>query len=207
MTVRNTKSKVDDLFTLSDIVRLFMVVKRSTLIDDRRETDGEHTLHLQFLAVAYAAKYKPDLDIGKVALYCMVHDLVEVYAGDTPTLMASKNEMSTKEALESAALERLKKELGDTWEFIVQLLVEYESLNDDESRYVRTFDKCDPGFSHYNNKGKSLASLGVNTLDKFRKANDSTRKRMAAYASKHGDVMDVREELQKRIATKVYPDV
>src|SRR3990167_1202516 len=154
MTEQNTKQTVNDLFILSDIVYAFMNIQRRSVIEGRRETDAEHTLHLQFLAVAYAARYRQNLDIGKVALYAMVHDLVEVYAGDTPTLNASADAMIAKEILEAEALLRLKEELGGKWNFIVELLDSYELLADDESRFVRTFDKCDPAFTHYKNRGE-----------------------------------------------------
>lgn len=207
MTEQNTKQAVDDLFVLSDIVYSFMNIQRKTVIHGRRETDGEHTLHLQFLAVAYAARYHPELNVGKVALYCMIHDLVEVYAGDTPTLVASADEMIAKDRRETEALERLKQELGGKWDFIVEQLEAYELLTDNESRYVRTFDKCDPGFTHYNNKGEVLQELGIDTIGKFHQANNSTKSRMASYATEFDDVVAVREELQSRVAEVAYSDV
>jgi 5'-deoxynucleotidase YfbR-like HD superfamily hydrolase len=207
MTEQNTKQTVNDLFILSDIVYAFMNIQRRSVIEGRRETDGEHTLHLQFLAVAYAARYHQELDIGRVALYAMVHDLVEVYAGDTPTLNASVDAMIAKETLEAKALLRLKRELGGKWNFIVELLDDYELLVDDESRFVRTFDKCDPAFTHYKNRGEVLRDLGINTIDKFQIANNKTKLRMAPYAEKFDDVVAVREELQERIAEVAYSDV
>jgi len=207
MTDQNTKKTVDDLFVLSDIIYAFMNIQRKTVIHGRRETDGEHTLHLQFLAVAYAARYHPDLDIGKVALYCMVHDLVEVYAGDMPTLAASAEDMAVKEEREANALSRLKEELGEKWAFIIELLEAYESLSDNESCYVRTFDKCDPGFTHYNNRGKVLRELGIDTIDKFQAANYATKARMASYCDNFTDVVMVREALQERVAEVTYSDV
>jgi 5'-deoxynucleotidase YfbR-like HD superfamily hydrolase len=41
---------------------------------------------LGLIACAFAAAHLPDLDVGLIAQYALVHDLVEVYAGDTPTL-------------------------------------------------------------------------------------------------------------------------
>jgi putative hydrolases of HD superfamily len=207
MTKQNTKQAVDDLFTLSDIVYIFMNIQRKTVIHGRRETDGEHTLHLQFLAVAYASRYHPNLDIGKVALYSMIHDLVEVYAGDTPTLTASAEEMIAKVELEANALARLKGELDGKWDFIIKLLEDYELLTDDESCYVRTFDKCDPAFTHYRNRGEVLRELGIDTIDKFQSANHATEQRMTSYSGNYSDVIVVREELQSRVAEVAYPDV
>ena len=80
MTEQNTKQTVNDLFILSDIVYAFMNIQRRSVIEGRRETDGEHTLHLQFLAVAYAARYRQNLDIGKVALF-LASDMASYITG------------------------------------------------------------------------------------------------------------------------------
>ena len=62
MTSRNTKEKkadtsmeivADELMALAHIVDRFMDVPRATMRHDRAETDGEHTLRLQFIAVSY----------------------------------------------------------------------------------------------------------------------------------------------------------
>ncbi len=201
------KDRVESLLMLSGIVNQFIDVKRATLRNGRYETDGEHTLHLQSLAVAYAAEYHPDLELGKVSLYALVHDFIEVYAGDTNSLKATAKEIAAKTLRERAALNRLRNELGASWPSWVNLIEKYELLIDKEARFIKTFDKCDPGFSHLESKGKVLLALGVVSRDMYESHNTVVLDRMGQYAGEFPDVLAIREELQSRIASVLYGDV
>lgn len=207
MTRQNINKTTDDLAALSRVVRRFIEIKRATLIDHRHETDGEHTLHLQFLAVAYAAQFHPELDLGKISLYCMVHDFVEVYAGDTPTLTTSEEVMDSKNKREERALERLKNEFKDSWFELIELVEQYESGADMEAKFVRTLDKCDPGFTHLENQGEALRALGIDTLDKFHTVDKAVEYRMMSYSEGYPDVMAIREEIARRIAQVAFNTV
>ncbi|HEU5122195.1 MAG TPA: HD domain-containing protein [Candidatus Saccharimonadales bacterium] len=122
------EARTDDLLILSRVVNRFMEVKRVTVREGRFETDGEHTLHLQFLAVAYAARYHPELDLGKVGLYGLVHDFIEAYAGDVNSLKATAEDIARKALVEKVALNRLENELGEAWPDFISLIKRYEEL-------------------------------------------------------------------------------
>lgn len=64
------EARVDNLLHFSGIVNRFMNVLRATIRGDHQETDGEHSLHLQFIATSYAAKYHPELDCRQSFLVC-----------------------------------------------------------------------------------------------------------------------------------------
>ena len=200
-------NRVDDLMALSHVVNKFIDVKRATMRGDRHETDGEHTLHLQYVSVAYAAKYHPDLDIGKVSLYGLVHDFVEVYAGDVNSLNATPDMLARKTISERAAFDRLEVELGDQWPQFVSHIEEYESLATKEARFVKCFDKCDPSFTHYENAGSALLKMGVVDREEFHVLCAAVRERMSNYAHEFPDVMAVREELLQRVADATYTPV
>lgn len=200
------ESRVDDLLALSDVVNKFIGVKRATIRQNRPETDGEHTVHLQFLAVAYAARYHPELDIGKVALYALVHDFVEVYAGDVNSLNATPEVLAQKALTEAVAFERLRQELGEAWPELIEAVERYESLADPEACFVKGFDKCDPSFTHYDNGGEALRRMGIQTRQEFEGMSAEVRQRMA-YAEAFPDVLAVREELLDRVATTAYTTV
>jgi putative hydrolases of HD superfamily len=203
----STKVRTDNLLQLSALVKKFMTIKRATIMDGRFETDGEHTLHLQMLAVSYAAEYHPELDTGKIALYCMVHDFVEVYANDTATLTASHDQISEKYAREAAALVLLEKELEDIWPYFISLMQSYETLADPEARFVRCFDKCDPAFSHLANRGEALIRLGVLDKKEYTRLNSVVKKRIEHYSDGFEDVLKIRGELQDRVADRAYGTV
>lgn len=207
MTKQNISRRVDTLMGLSTIVRSFMAIKRATIVDGRYESDGEHTLHLQFLAVSYAARYHPSLDVGLVSLYALVHDFVEVYAKDTPTLLADADALKQKVHREEQALLRLQGELGADWSYFIKLVTDYELLLDPEARFVRCFDKCDPVFSHFHNRGEALRKLGIYDEATYRAANEVVKKRILRYSGEFEDVLLLREELEDRVVKTAYPAV
>lgn len=199
--------RVDDLIALSTIVNKFIEVKRATLRDSRPETDGEHTLHLQFIAVAYASRYHPELDAGKIALYALIHDFVEVYAGDVNSLSATDEELVIKVLTERAALARLSSELGEIWPRFVDVVHTYEELKDSEACFVKSFDKCDPSFTHINNRGEALLGMDITTREELEVMTKRVVKRMDAYNGAFPGVMAIRHELLSRVANVTYPPV
>lgn len=107
-----------------------------------RENDTEHSFHLAISAVELAANYYPELDVGLVAQYSLVHDLPESYSGDVWTLGISEEDRVKKELAEKKATERLLKELPP---HTAQLLKRYEKQTEPEARFVRFIDKLTPG--------------------------------------------------------------
>jgi len=77
-----------DVVRLGQLALAFGRVNRITRHEDGTtpESDTDHTVMLGLIACALAERWYPHLDRGLVAQYALVHDLVEVYAGDTPTL-------------------------------------------------------------------------------------------------------------------------
>ena len=106
-----------------------------------RETDVEHSFHLALSAIELAADFYPELDIGLVSQFSLVHDLPEVYAGDVWTFEISDEDRAKKEAAEAKATERLMKELPP---YTAQLLKRYEEQTEPEARFVRFVDKLLP---------------------------------------------------------------
>jgi 5'-deoxynucleotidase YfbR-like HD superfamily hydrolase len=105
----------------------------------RHENNAEHSWSVALFASALAPQVDPKLDIGKVCQYAIVHDLLEVYAGDTSNF-ASKADLATKELREEAALRRLSEEpLALPW--IAETLQAYERQDSDEAQFVKSVDK------------------------------------------------------------------
>lgn len=132
--------------TLARIALAFGRVERATRHEDglRPETDTDHTVMLGLVACELAPF---ELDQTKVAAFSLVHDLVEVYAGDAQTLVISADERAAKKAREEAAQARLTRELGPgSW--IAGLLATYEAQQEPEARFVRLVDKILPKLTH-----------------------------------------------------------
>lgn len=177
-------------------------VKRRTITGRGEwESDAEHATHLSALALPYAAEHYPALDQGKVAMYCLIHDILEAYTGDVPTLGISAEAHSQKQAAEAQALEALKKDYGRTHPTLVAVIESYEQLEDTEARYVKTFDKLDPSFTTFENSGASLLRFHrYRSADEYLSACDQTTQRMAGYAHDFPELMQDRLELLERVA-------
>jgi 5'-deoxynucleotidase YfbR-like HD superfamily hydrolase len=79
------------------------------------------------------------LDVGLVCQFAVVHDLVEVYAGDTPNF-ATEKLRAAKDAREREALDKLKREFADL-PWIIDTIVAYEEQSVPEAHFVRSLDK------------------------------------------------------------------
>jgi 5'-deoxynucleotidase YfbR-like HD superfamily hydrolase len=208
MTLQNTKftdaplkTRIVMLSQLSDLYSAFMKVERATYRDGRPETDGEHTLHAMFLAVAYTAQYHPEFDPGEVALLMMIHDLDEVYAGDVNSLTADAEGMHQKEMDEARDRDRLRVELGDA-PFILSLLERYWAQEESIVRYVRAFEKFDPSFSHRRDGGVAIQAMGITTREQYQELDVRSVERMASYAP--ADIVGIRRLLGIEVAEATF---
>lgn len=132
-------------------------VERLTRHEDgiRPETDSDHTVMLGLIACELAPDH---LCRNKVAAFSNVHDIDEVYGGDTPTLVTSQQVMKEKKTKEDAASIRLAAELGeDSW--IVRTLEVYKQQREPEARFVRLMDKVLPKLTHSLNRCAAVKNL------------------------------------------------
>ena len=106
---------VSALLDVAELTLKFSRVPRATRHEDgiRVETDSDHTVMLTVLACAYAARYAPHLDVGKIAQFAAVHDLVEAHAGDVQSLGMSADTRRLKELAEHEALVRIDHRLAE----------------------------------------------------------------------------------------------
>ncbi len=145
----------ESLRKLGELTLKLGEVNRATRFPDgvRLESDTDHTVMLGLVACAYAAKDAPHLDLGKIAQFSLVHDLIEAYAGDTDTFGMHKDEdkKRAKEEREANAMRRIEEEF-DTLPWLSTTIHEYESLSTPEARFVKTMDKTLPKVTHsFNN--------------------------------------------------------
>lgn len=116
--------------------------------EDRLENDTEHSYQLTMAAWYIMDVYKLDLDRDLVIRYCLVHDLVEVYAGDTYIYSQDKEHFESKSQREMAALLRIQKEFPE-FPDMLQLMERYEHKCDKESLFVYALDKIIPVMNMY----------------------------------------------------------
>ncbi len=151
--------KMDNLQKLLSFIKLtqdFRNIERQVIFKktNQRENDIEHSYQLAMAAWYLADSRKLDLNINLLLKYALVHDLVEIYAGDTP--MHSKDEVyvQSKEQREKLAREKLKSEIVEFYE--VHALIEaYEEKKDKESKFIYALDKLLPPLNIYLEGGHS----------------------------------------------------
>jgi len=140
------KPTAADLQSLAaEVILPFYCIQREVPLHLRGlsyENDAEHSWSLALLACALAPHVDTGLDIGKVAQYATVHDLTELYAGDTSNF-AADHKKASKEKREAKALHRLRSELT-AFPWIIDTLVSYEAQDTNEALFVRSVDKIIP---------------------------------------------------------------
>ncbi len=140
----NLNQVTDDLITLyKKLLVPFMKIRRDMPFPaeaHRAETDGEHAFTLAMVALSLNEKLELNFDHAKISKYALVHDLVEVHAGDV-SVKASHSDHESKEQREKEALEVIKQDFSSSFPWIHQTIEAYEAREDDESKFVYVTDK------------------------------------------------------------------
>jgi len=151
-----TPEAIQAIIDLGKLVLTFGTVNRVTCHPDgvTPESDTDHTVMLGLVACAFAERFAPELDRGRIAEFALVHDLVEVYAGDTATArIMTDTDHADKEEREMAALARIKQEFDTQLPWIGETIAAYERRDTSEARFVKVVDKALPKIANILNGG------------------------------------------------------
>ncbi len=139
-----------------EVDKIKQIYRRNYVIGtDRHETDAEHSWHLAIMAVLLSEHVTGyPVDILKIIKMVLIHDIVEIDAGDTYCFDAQAG--MDKEARERAAADRLfgllpldqAQEMRALWE-------EFEQRVSPEARLADALDRLQPLLLHYKTEGKS----------------------------------------------------
>jgi len=118
----------------------------------RRENDAEHAWHMAIMAYLLREYANEPIDIGRVMLMCLIHDVVEIDAGDTYAYDAAG--LATQKAREDAAKERIFSLLPpDQKTELVALFDEFEANETAEARFAHALDNVQPLMLNNSNGG------------------------------------------------------
>ena len=139
------KARLDQqLKFTAEIDKMTGILRRTLLVDhSRRENDAEHSWHIAVMAMLFEEYAKEKVDVGRVARMCVVHDLVEIYAGDTFAYDVKGNE--DKEAREAEAADRLFGQIPvEQGKMIRELWEEFDAMETADAKYAACLDRLQP---------------------------------------------------------------
>jgi len=157
----DTKRFEQQINFLLEIDKLKSVLRRTYLIaEDRHENTAEHSWHLAMMAMLLAEYANEPIEPARVIKMVLVHDIVEIDAGDTyfydaaGTLDKAERERRAADRLFALLPEDQGRELRELWE-------ELESGQTPESRFASALDRFIPQLHNYYTQGKSWKEHGV----------------------------------------------
>ena len=126
----------------------------------RNENDAEHAWHMAVMAYLLREYANEEVDITKVMLMCLIHDIVEIEAGDTYAYDAEN--LKTQKAREDAAKEKLYSMLPeDQKREFTALFDEFEEYKTPEAKYAHAMDNLQPLILNDSNNGGDWKDHGV----------------------------------------------
>lgn len=130
----------------------------------RNENDAEHAWHMAVMAYILREYANEDVDIAKVMLMCLIHDIVEIDAGDTYAY--DEEALKTQKEREDRAKERIFSLLPeDQKKELTSLFDEFEAGETQESRFAHSMDNLQPLILNHSNGGSDWREHSV-TVDK-----------------------------------------
>ena len=159
----------------------------------RRENDSEHAWHMAIMAYLLRDYSNESVDIAKVMLMCLIHDIVEIDAGDTYAYDAEG--LKTQKAREDAAKERIFSLLPeDQKEELIALFDEFEDFSTPESKFAHAMDNLQPLLLNNSNGGGDWREHGVSAEQVY-----GRQKKTALGSEKLYDVTDqiIQEHIEK----------
>lgn len=157
-TVTDFEKQISFIMELDKIKK----INRQTYLSDgsRKENDAEHSWHLALMAFVLAEYANAEIDVLKTIKMVLLHDVIEIDAGDTYAYDTEGNK--TKRARELAAADRIfgllpeeqAREYRGLWD-------EFEAMETAEARFANTLDKVQPLLLNDASGGKSWEEHGV----------------------------------------------
>lgn len=128
----------------AEIDKMTGILRRTLLVDkSRRENDAEHSWHIAVMAMLFEEYAVEKVDTARAVKMCVVHDLVEIYAGDTFAYDVKGNE--DKAERESLAADKLFGQLPEEQGLMIRdLWEEFDAMETPDAKYAACLDRIQP---------------------------------------------------------------
>lgn len=146
---------------IKEIDKIKYIQRKTKLFNsDRNENDAEHSWHLAVMAIVLAEHSNESIDVLKVVKMVLIHDIVEIDAGDTFIYDTQKNHDNTDE--ERIAANRifglLPKEQANE---LIEIWEEFEAGITKEAKFARAMDRLEPLLQNTSNNGGTWKEFNV----------------------------------------------
>ncbi len=136
----------------------------------RAENDAEHAWHMAVMAWLLREYANENVDLAKVMMMCLIHDIVEIDAGDTYAYDPAG--LQTQQAREDAAKERIYSLLPEDQKAeLVTMFDEFENWSSPEARFAHALDNLQPLMLNGSNDGADWKAHGVTARQVYGRQN------------------------------------
>ena len=148
-----TEDLLKQIEFIKEIDKLKYIQRRTKLFNsDRNENDAEHSWHLAMMAIILSQHSNVPIDILKVVKMVLIHDIVEIDAGDTFIYDTVKNHTNTDEEL--LAAKRIFGLLPDAQrDEMIAVWEEFETGETAEAKFAKSMDRLEPLLQNVSNNG------------------------------------------------------
>ncbi|GIQ57067.1 hydrolase [Flavobacterium collinsii] len=156
-----TEDLLNQIAFIKEIDKVKYIQRKTKLFhSDRNENDAEHSWHLALMAIVLAEHSDEPIDVLKVVKMVLIHDIVEIDAGDTFIYDSQKNHSNTDE--ERLAANRIfgllpKKQAEE----LIAIWEEFEAGETNEAKFARSMDRLEPLLQNTSNNGGTWTEFGV----------------------------------------------
>ncbi|MDQ7094525.1 HD domain-containing protein [Desulfosporosinus sp. PR] len=152
-----------------EIDRLKRIFRQNVVIGtEEQENDAEHSWHLAVMAVLLTEYSAEALNTLRVLKMLLVHDLVEIYAGDT-FCYDEKGNLDKLEREQKAADKLFNLLPSDQAQEIMDLWQEFEAVETPEARYAASLDRLQPLLLNYNTFGHTWQKPGITSQNVWKR--------------------------------------
>ena len=154
---------------LLEVDKMKNILRQTLKISDRsREDDAEHSWHFALMAFVLSEYASEGVDINRVIKMALVHDLVEIYAGDIYAYDIESNkskaerEKASADKLFSILPEEQGREIRDLWE-------EFDAEQTPDACFAAAIDRLQPMLNNYYTDGQSWKSHKVASASVYKR--------------------------------------
>jgi putative hydrolase of HD superfamily len=164
---------------IKEIDKIKYIQRKTKLFNSNRcENDAEHSWHLAMMALVLAEHANEPIDVLKVVKMVLIHDIVEIDAGDTFIYDTQKDHVNTDQELIAA-----KRIFGllpkNQAEEFIAVWEEFEAAETPEAKFARAMDRLEPLLQNTSNNGGTWKEYNVS----YEKVYD--KKKVIQFASEH----------------------